>query len=379
MAQRKKASKKPAEKTTVSGGLDLGSLSSFVENKIPTGIYPLDLVLGGGYEKGDMIEVTSESGVGKSTTMLDLCSRECGAGRRTLYIDVERGVKPDHINKYQLGQYMFKRDGKGSFEDDFLCLKLRSFKEVDQVLFRLLYNQEAHYDHIIIDSISALVSSLVGTADNDVEAHTIGPEARIITKLMAKYKGALFPSGTTAWVLNQARVKMRKKGMGMEVTVEGSGGYAQTHYPDIRLRLEKGPALKRVERVLGNEQEVVIGNIARIWAVKNRSERPEIRVNFPVIFGAGVSNSLFMKDFATDCGIISGGGGGHYKIHLPTGEVSVRGADTLTSEIIQNLHAIKDAIEEKGLWKLVTGISEVMSDEEGLVSVPEGVENESPS
>ena len=44
----------------------------FEPEKFSTGILPLDEVLGGAIETGSLIELASESGVGKSTLALDL-------------------------------------------------------------------------------------------------------------------------------------------------------------------------------------------------------------------------------------------------------------------------------------------------------------------
>ena len=60
-----------ARKTTdsIEPSLDYSQLFSIQPNLTPTGLLPLDTVLGGGFEPGDMIAITSEPGVGKALSM----------------------------------------------------------------------------------------------------------------------------------------------------------------------------------------------------------------------------------------------------------------------------------------------------------------------
>ena len=140
----------------------------------------------------------------------------------------------------------------------------------------------------------------------------------------------------------------------MRAEVSGAGGFAQDHYPDIRLCLEKGMVLKDGDYVLGKWQEdAVIGNRARIWAEKNRSERPMIKVDFPVLFGKGISNTRFLLEFAKNTGVITGGAGGYFTIFHGDNEIKVRGEGELENAVKDNLFEIRKHIEDLGLWKLV--------------------------
>ncbi|MDL2225145.1 DNA repair protein RadA [Eubacteriales bacterium OttesenSCG-928-M02] len=64
-----------------------------VEAHIPTGIYELDRVLGGGFIKGGVVLLGGEPGVGKSTLLLQACQALAEKGETVLYISGEESVE----------------------------------------------------------------------------------------------------------------------------------------------------------------------------------------------------------------------------------------------------------------------------------------------
>lgn len=66
------------------------------EGRWPTGIAPIDALLGGGLETDSLTEVYGEGGTGKTVFALALAVRVLREGRWTLYIDTE-GVSPHRL------------------------------------------------------------------------------------------------------------------------------------------------------------------------------------------------------------------------------------------------------------------------------------------
>ena len=65
------------------------SLSSEEEERIGTGFGELDRVLGGGIVPGSVILLAGEPGIGKSTLLLQACSKIAEGGRKALYVSAE--------------------------------------------------------------------------------------------------------------------------------------------------------------------------------------------------------------------------------------------------------------------------------------------------
>ena len=91
-------------------GEKLSALSKFSyqpKQKMPTGIDPLDTVLNGGPEQGDLIGIASKQGGGKSTMLLQLSKIIIEEYKlKVAYIDAERGVKQEILQNMDLAKYL---------------------------------------------------------------------------------------------------------------------------------------------------------------------------------------------------------------------------------------------------------------------------------
>lgn len=318
--------------------------------RIQTGIIALDVVLGNGFEKGDMIEIASPSGVGKSTLMLAML-KNLVPGLKAVYCDVERGVKKEMLESMRMTELIGKKEG-----DAFLLVHPVTFTDLDEIFQRVLEKSLA--DVIIVDSITALMPSKL--QDKGVEEIEIGLTSRLTAAFLMKYKAAIRAKGVTVWLVNQMRTHINTS-FGGKTTEESAGGKALEFYPDLRLKMRMGPKMERKEKTLNGEDDVIFGNFAAVWAVKNRGERPMIEVTMPIIFGRGVSNILTAKEILTSRGIITGGGGGFYQIKWPVDgdgvvtTISVRGTDNVHEWIKANLTEIRKTLKDKGWLKLTSG------------------------
>lgn len=360
---------KEEKKKSSAGGLDV---SSFVHTgtKQETGIIPLDLVMGGGFVPGDMIEIASMSGIGKSHTVLDLSSRFCEKGQRVLYLDVEGGVNASHltdpkgfnlsrfqdvvtleklVNKAEKGDSFQISDLKG----DFVLLHPKTYHDLDWIFNEVVFERKGNFDHIVIDSITAFVPRGWKDDKSSIEDHTIGADARIVSRFYRKYKGWLNVQKITTWIINQMRVKSKGSGQYMTMGVEAAGGNAQQHFPDIRLQLRSGEQIKKEVRSLGVVQEVVMGNRAILMAEKCRYKNPKIPVLYPVYFGKGISNAEFLLGVAQGVNLLKGGQGGRYTLHLKGDkEIKIHGKKSLLSAVRRHMMELKETLEDMGALDL---------------------------
>ena len=77
-------------------------LTTDEEIRFPTGMGELDRVLGGGAVKGSLVLVGGAPGIGKSTLMLQICSKLCEFSR-VLYISGEESVRQIKMRARRLG------------------------------------------------------------------------------------------------------------------------------------------------------------------------------------------------------------------------------------------------------------------------------------
>lgn len=330
--------------------LDMAKMFVLTEEKFETGILALDMILGGGYEKGDMIEVASESGVGKSTLMCAI-ARNCRlGGMKCGYLDIERGVKKSILTNMNLWP------PSPTLGDPWVMYKPQTYQEADALLWEMITKHGYH--HIFLDSITQLLPSSV--EEGNVEDITIGVDARLQSLLLKKYKPLLRQTGCVLWLVNQVRTKMEKIGKGrfakMEVGTDSAGGKALQFTPDVRLFLAKGAQLSREENTAFGPEKVVYGNDVWLSAKKNRGERPDIKVPMTLLFGQGVSNLAFIKEILSVNKFYTVGGGGNFAVPDWHGErVSIRGTEEFNKWIRANFTELTALARKSGWLSLTKG------------------------
>src|SRR5687768_1199234 len=71
----------------------LGQVRDQRVTRFPSGIEPLDRVLGGGIVAGGAVLLAGEPGIGKSTLLLQVAESVARSGRRVLYITAEESPR----------------------------------------------------------------------------------------------------------------------------------------------------------------------------------------------------------------------------------------------------------------------------------------------
>lgn len=267
-------------------------------------------------------------------------------GYRVAYFDVERGVKKPILNNFGLLDEVSHEIGS-----ELLLLSPETYDDLELLFDEVVIKDP--YDLIVVDSITTVLPAKM--KEKRISEIEIGLEARQMSSFVKKYKPELRNGGTTVFLINQMRTKIDTS-FGGKTELTSAGGNALMFVPDVRLRMEAGPQMKRIEKTINGDMDVVFGNNARIWAEKNRNERSHIKVNIPIIFGRGVSNIMVVTDLAKAAGLVSGGGGGFFKVGLGESEQeTVRGTPELNKWIKDNYQLILDYLEERGLMRLTQG------------------------
>lgn len=328
---------------------DLGATSDeyLTDEFIPTGSVAFDELIskGQGIPRGKFIQLTSESGLGKSTMMLHFCKTACQQGYKCVYLDAEKALNSDIIKGVGLEEFVTTHQ--------FVGKPVNTFEDVEAVLDKILVKDDS-LAYIVIDSITALMPQKLLEAS--VGAILPGMKARVMSLFLEKYKAKLELSGSkvTILFLNQTRVKLNF--MGTSSTVE-AGGNAQRFYMDIRLFANLNSKLEKTMKTNEGKAQVQYGSNVNVWAIKNRYNNPDCPIVVPVIFGKGVSNVLTYVRWLEAHGYIKKAGA-FLRVQPPRGgeAMNVRGYPGAVKWVKENFDDVVAFVNENGGIKLTEGV-----------------------
>ena len=118
----------------------------------PMGMEELDRVLGGGIVEGSLTLLGGEPGVGKSTLLLQICSKLAQAGKTVLYISGEESARQIKLRA--------KRVGAG--HEGLLVLAENAMDEIEEKL------EKTAPDLVIVDSIQTMYRPEMASAPGSV-------------------------------------------------------------------------------------------------------------------------------------------------------------------------------------------------------------------
>ena len=126
-------------------------LTADEEIRFPTGMGELDRVLGGGAVKGSLVLVGGAPGIGKSTLMLQICSKLCEFSK-VLYISGEESLQ----------QIKIRAERIGTFGDSLSLLCETNLDTIRRVIDR------EKPEIVVIDSIQTMYNEDVSSAPGSV-------------------------------------------------------------------------------------------------------------------------------------------------------------------------------------------------------------------
>jgi recombination protein RecA len=253
---------------------------------IPTGALNLDLALGiGGLPKGRITEIYGAEASGKTTLALHVAAQAQKNGGTVAFIDAE----------HALDVYYAKNLG---VDIENLLLSQPDGGEQALEIVETLVRSSA-IDLIIIDSVAALVprQEIEG---NMGDSH-VGLQARLMSQALRKLTAIVSKSNTAVLFINQTRMKI---GAPPYVNPETTtGGVALKFYSSVRIEVRNAGAIKDA----GGENQV-IGMRTRVKIVKNKFAPPFKTIEFPIIFGEGISHLDILIEMGSQHDIIKKSG-----------------------------------------------------------------------
>ncbi|MDP8204027.1 MAG: recombinase RecA [Candidatus Tenebribacter mawsonii] len=301
---------------------------------IPTGAINLDAALGiGGIPKGRITEIYGPEASGKTTLALHCVAESQKQDGVVAFIDVEHALDPIYA-------------GNIGVDTENLLLSQPDGGEQALEIVETLVRSNA-IDLIVIDSVAALVPR--AEIEGSMGDTHVGLQARLMSQALRKLTGIISKSNTAVIFINQTRMKI---GVPAYVNPETTtGGVALKFYSSLRMEVRRVGSIKQI----GQGAEI-IGNKTRVKVVKNKFAPPFKKVEFPIIFGKGISHFDLLVEIAVEHDIVNRSGS-----WFSYGETKIgQGSDKVKDFLLEN-EDILNEIELK--VKKVLGLIESSEDE----------------
>jgi recombination protein RecA len=301
---------------------------------IPTGAINLDAALGiGGIPRGRVTEIYGPEASGKTTLALHIVSEAQKKDGIAAFIDVEHALDPNYASQI------------GVDTENLLLSQPDGGEQALEVVETLV--RSSALDLIVVDSVAALVPR--AEIEGSMGDSHVGLQARLMSQALRKLTGIINKSNTSVVFINQTRMKI---GVPAYVNPETTtGGVALKFYASLRIEVRRIGSIKKI----GADGEIV-GNKTRAKIVKNKFAPPFKNVEFPIIFGKGISGLDILIDIAADKDIIQKSGS-----WFSYGEMKIgQGSDRVKEYLLENKEILNE-IETK--VKTILGLIEEPEDE----------------
>ena len=240
---------------TIGTPKDLGRISI---DRMSTGIFPLDVALGGGWPKGRIIEMIGELSAGKTYAALRAAVECQKMGKEVVYVDAENSFDKTWAEKIgvDVDRMIVGQPSTGE----------QSLDIVDAVV------RDNSAGLVIIDSVGAIGAT--SELEDSMEKHQMGVNARMMNKAIRKIHAGLNvcddegkPNQTIVLFINQIRLKIGVMYGSPETTPGGKGlGFGAS----VRVKIRKTGFWE----LKLNDQKENVGQHCVFDVIKNKTYPP---------------------------------------------------------------------------------------------------------
>ncbi len=249
---------------------------------VSTGSIGLDIALGvGGLPRGRVVEIYGPESSGKTTLTLQAIAACQKNGGTAAFVDAEHALDPVYAQKLgvNVDQLLVSQPDTGE-----------QALEITDMLVR-----SGAVDIVVIDSVAALTPK--AEIEGDMGDSHMGLQARLMSQALRKLTANIKKSNTLVIFINQIRMKIGVMFGSPETT---AGGNALKFYASVRLDIRRIGSIKKGDEVLGNE--------TRVKVVKNKVAPPFRKVEFDIMYGAGISRESELITLGVEHGIVGKAG-----------------------------------------------------------------------
>ena len=266
--------------------MKLGDKPNIYADVIPTGALNLDAALGvGGIPRGRVSEIYGPEASGKTTLALHVVAEAQKLQGIVAFIDAEHALDPIYAKSI------------GVDTDNMLISQPDGGEQALEIVETLVRSNAV--DLIVIDSVAALVPR-AEIEGNMGDTH-VGLQARLMSQALRKLTAIINKTNTAVIFINQTRMKIGVPSyMNPETT---TGGVALKFYASMRLEVRKIGTIKKI----GVPDEIVGTNV-RVKVVKNKFAPPFKKIEFPIIFGEGISKIDIILNLAVKYKLVNKSG-----------------------------------------------------------------------
>ena len=192
-------------------------------NKIPTNS-PIDKILGGGIEKGNITQFFGPPGSGKTNIAISLAVNVSKNNRKAIYIDTEGGLSIERVKQIAGNDFQKIANNIIVFEPTTFSKQIDDLKAIEAWLI----GNHDEIDLIILDSAVALYR--VDDGKSPILNKDLGKQMGLLASFARKYNIAIL-------LTNQIYSSFDDEGNG---NVKAVGGTILQYWSKVIIQLEKG-------------------------------------------------------------------------------------------------------------------------------------------
>lgn len=283
-----------------------------------TGSLGVDIITGGGWGKGRMVEIYGPESSGKTTLCIHtmIQAQHDTPEKRVAFIDAEHAFDRNYAEHLGLdmSQVIISQPDSGE-----------QALEIAEALIA-----SGKISVCVIDSVAALTPK--SEIEGEMGDSKMGLHARLMSQACRKLTGVVSRTNTVLLWTNQIRMKIGVM-FGSPETVPG--GEALKFYASTRIDIRKS---KGDEDKDGN----VINSHVKVKTIKNKLAPPFQVTKFDIVFGEGIDRSSEILAIGEDIGIIEKKGS-----WFNYGETKLGQGGTNVKQLLSDNPELSDEIENK--------------------------------
>jgi len=265
---------------------------------VSTGSIAADIVLGGGFAEGRIVDIVGHTSAGKTTLALTACAelQRVKPDANILYVDAECALDPKYAKMLGVNMdeiYLIQPDNG---EDGYLAAEL--------------FISSGVADMVIIDSIAAMIPKAMFEVNLGEQAQ-IGMGARLDSQGIARIFSIAHKNHTTVILINQWKKAVKVNAY--DRTDGISGNYYQPGGETFKFYLSQMVEVQRVGKIYEGDQ--LITSQTRIRVLKNKIAPPGREADFFITFNVGVDKIQEAIELGMQSGDVIRTGRSNYQVN----------------------------------------------------------------